>query len=27
VFEVLAAFAEGRLGAGHWVAEIEAVEV
>ena len=27
VFEVIAAFAEGRLGADHWVGVIDAVEV
>ncbi len=27
VFEIIAAFAEGRLGADHWVGEIDAVEV
>ena len=25
VFEMIANFAEGRMGAGHWVGEIEAV--
>ncbi len=27
VFQVIAAFAEGRLGADHWVGEIESVEL
>jgi 60 kDa SS-A/Ro ribonucleoprotein len=27
VFEIVAAFASGRLGAGHWVAQIEGVEI
>lgn len=27
VFEIVALFAEGKLGPGHWVQEIEAMEV
>jgi 60 kDa SS-A/Ro ribonucleoprotein len=27
VFEIVSAFASGRLNAGHWVAQIEAIEI